>query len=678
MKVAFSGNIIISMHSDPAVDIDFCCWGPFSSQNVCDSLACNKVVSCSYSSSWTEVCNIPTGITGQYYILIITNYSNLPCNIIFSQTGGTGTTDCTILPPPCSSNSPICAGQTLQLTANAVNGATYHWHGPAGFTSSTQNPSIPNAQVINSGDYYLRITVGGQPSPDSSKTTAHIYQPLANAGNDTTIPNGVYTVLHGYATNGTGAYHYHWSPDSLLIDPDVRVPTTRNLYSSTIFKLKITDDTAGCTATDNMTVNISGGALGVGAIADPSTICFGQTSQLQAVASGGTGTYTFSWTGPGGFTSGIQNPTVQPIVTSVYTVSINDGYNTISNTVTVYVNPLPVADPGTDKTIPYGTYIYLNGSVTGGSSNYFYSWTPADLLINPNVQNPQTVNLTANTIYSLVVTDLVTNCVSDNQANVTVNVTGSALNVNPMATPPWICKGDTTQLHALAGGGNVGFYQYTWTSNPPGFSSTDADPFVNPVINTIYTLNLWDGFNPASGSTTVSIYPEPIIHLGPADSSVCIYETVNLDAGNPGGIYLWSNGESTQTISVSATGIIYEEQHYTVRVTNENGCSSESAINLDFSFNACTGINDHSDDNGIEIYPNPARGIITIEGTNLNKNMDVTLISALGQSVAHYILNGNPSGKSILTADLTFLPKGIYLVRISNDNYLQTIKLIIE
>ena len=132
MKVATPGNIIIQMHSEPAKDIDFCCWGPFTSQDCCNQLTQPKVVSCSYSSSAYETCNIPNGQTGEYYMLIITNFSNQPCNIILQQTGGTGTTDCSILPPPCFNNSPICTGQTLQFTAQAVAGATFHWWGQIG------------------------------------------------------------------------------------------------------------------------------------------------------------------------------------------------------------------------------------------------------------------------------------------------------------------------------------------------------------------------------------------------------------------------------------------------------------------------------------------------------------------------------------------------------------------
>ncbi|MEC7863432.1 MAG: gliding motility-associated C-terminal domain-containing protein, partial [Bacteroidota bacterium] len=55
------------------------------------------VEDCSYSPNPTETCNITNAVTGQFYILLITNYSNQVCNIDFSQTGGNGTTDCCIL-----------------------------------------------------------------------------------------------------------------------------------------------------------------------------------------------------------------------------------------------------------------------------------------------------------------------------------------------------------------------------------------------------------------------------------------------------------------------------------------------------------------------------------------------------------------------------------------------------
>jgi hypothetical protein len=678
MKVKNSGNIIINMHSEPAHDIDFCCWGPFPDQNACNSLTSNKIVSCSYSTAANETCTIPTGVTGQYYILIITNYSNQPCNIIFSQTGGTGSTDCSILPPACTSNSPICAGQTLQFTAQTVANALYRWTGPNNYHAYVQNPTILNAQPINSGNYYLNIMVGGQPSVDSSHTVVRVYKPVANAGNDTTIPNGVYTQLHGSVTGGSGHYAYHWTPAAKLVNPNVKNPTTVNLFATTIFTFRATDDSAGCVGQDNITVNIAGGALGVALVATPDKICRGETSVLQAMGSGGAGNYTYKWYFPSGDSTTIQNPTVQPTETSTYTCYISDGYNHTTNTVTVTVIQLPVANAGPNISIPYGTYIFLQGSVTGGSGEYFYTWSPTDKLVNSHVQSPQTSNLTGTTLYSLVVSDLETGCISDNQANVSVEVTGGPLSVSPVATPNWICTGETTQLHASAGGGNVGFYDYTWGSNPPGFTSTEPDPFVSPTVNTTYTVTVDDGYNNISGSTDISIYDSPYIHMGPPDSTVCTYAAVTLDAGNPGATYLWSNGEATQTIEVMSAGIGDETQPYTVQVTNEHGCISTSTINVHFTFSACTGINDRNRSGIVRLYPNPNHGVFTIEVLGIAKEITTTISNLVGQKIVTFILPKKEEGKFMMTADLKNLPKGVYQVRFESDNFFQTEKLVIQ
>jgi hypothetical protein len=678
MRVGSEGNFILEIQSEPARDIDFCCWGPFNTPNSCSQLTCNKVVSCDYGPGTTKTCTIPYSYVGQYYMIVVANFSNLPCNILFTQTGGTGMTDCTILPPPCSANSPLCLGQTIQLTAQSVLSGTYQWTGPNGFVSGVQNPTIPDAQLINAGDYYLHVFVNGIPDPDSSKATVNIYQPQAEAGNDTMIQNGVNITLHGSGSQGSGSYKYHWEPANLLVDPDVASPVTVNLFSAMIFTLTVTDDSASCQAEDFVTVSISGGPLAVNGIAIPSTICSGEITQLNAFGSGGTGLYSYHWTGPGNFSSNLQNPTVQPLVTTTFTVEINDGYNTITNTVTVDVIPLPVANAGEDKSIPFGTYTFLNGSVDGGTSNYFYSWEPANKLINPNVQFPQTRNLTTTTVYSLTVTDLVTNCVSGNQANVSIEVTGGALNANPVATPDWICRGDTTQLYASAGGGNVGFYEYNWISDPAGFTSQEKDPFVYPVENTIYHVTVFDGFNSAEGNTTVSLYPEPFIHLGPPDTSLCLYDTIMLDAGNPGCSYLWSNGATTKTILVQAAGIAPEIQRYDVKVSNEHGCSTSSEITINFLFSSCTGMNEGRVDPPMIIFPNPSDGKITLRTVLPTAKSVVTVLNLLGNEVYKEYLPAGPNAITEIPVDLSQLPKGIYFFRLTSPEGSRMSKIIIR
>jgi hypothetical protein len=70
--------------------------------------------------------------------------------------------------PSAGSNSPITEGNSINLTASPVSGATYTWTGPGGFTSSSQNPVIPNATPANSGIYTVFVTVNGCVSETAS------------------------------------------------------------------------------------------------------------------------------------------------------------------------------------------------------------------------------------------------------------------------------------------------------------------------------------------------------------------------------------------------------------------------------------------------------------------------------------------------------------------------------
>src|SRR5690554_1088453 len=121
MKIAESGPMQLSLgqknYSGSGKDIDFAMWGPFTDLPI----GCNQVMGggvaplqCSYSSSATETIGLgmtggtgggqstpPNAQAGEYYILLLTNYSEDPGFISLEQTGGTGATDCSII-SPCS------------------------------------------------------------------------------------------------------------------------------------------------------------------------------------------------------------------------------------------------------------------------------------------------------------------------------------------------------------------------------------------------------------------------------------------------------------------------------------------------------------------------------------------------------------------------------------------------
>ncbi|MCS6904307.1 MAG: fibronectin type III domain-containing protein, partial [Bacteroidia bacterium] len=85
----------------------------------------------------------------------------------------------TIWPAPSAiramNNGPICAGQTLQLSATLVPGATYQWSGPNGFNSNEINPTLSNAQPTQSGIYTLSVQLGSCVAPIA--TTQVVIEP---------------------------------------------------------------------------------------------------------------------------------------------------------------------------------------------------------------------------------------------------------------------------------------------------------------------------------------------------------------------------------------------------------------------------------------------------------------------------------------------------------------------
>lgn len=115
LEISDPGDIIMNLSAP--TDIDFVIWGPYPNlataqatcgnhQNVvadinCDWLGICDAEGCSYSPAANENPGIPNAQVGEVYVLLITNYANNVQNITLTQTGGSGSTDCTILTPEC-------------------------------------------------------------------------------------------------------------------------------------------------------------------------------------------------------------------------------------------------------------------------------------------------------------------------------------------------------------------------------------------------------------------------------------------------------------------------------------------------------------------------------------------------------------------------------------------------
>ncbi|MBR5651558.1 MAG: hypothetical protein IKW93_05015, partial [Bacteroidales bacterium] len=462
----------------------------------------------------------------------------------------------------------LCQGEPTTISVTAYNGDetnySYSWTStPAGFTSNNASFTVtPNVTTT----YTVIVTDGISTLTDDVTITVNEL-PITEAGVDIAIYNGETATLNGSVTGNSNSYSYLWSPAEYLDDPTIPNPTTIPLFSSVVFTLIGTDIETGCQSTDFMTVIITGDPLSISEVtATPDVMCLGESATLLVIANGGSETYTYSWISePSGFTSDLQSPIVTPETTTTYIVTVSDGENSVSGSVTVTVNELPITEAGDDIEIYPTLSVTLDGSVTGNSDSYSYLWSPAEYLNDPTIPNPTTVKMYETTVFTLVGTDIVTGCQTSDF--MTVIVSGDSLTIEVAATADVLCYGESSTVSVTANGGN-GNYTYSWTSEPEGFISSESSFTVTPEVTTTYMVTVTDGQSSVSNSVTVIVNELPITEAG---DDIEIYPTlsVTLDGSVTGNSdsysYLWSPAEllNDPTIPNPTTVKMYETTVFT-------------------------------------------------------------------------------------------------------------------
>ncbi|MFZ4465378.1 MAG: T9SS type A sorting domain-containing protein, partial [Bacteroidales bacterium] len=246
----------------------------------------------------------------------------------------------------------LCFGESTDLYAYTSGGAgayTFTWtSNPAGFESNIQNPTVvPDITTT----YHISV-FDGQITVNSSITVVVKPVPTAVAGDDQTINMGTNTTLHGLYYGGSGNFSYLWSPADSLANPAVgeheQNPMTKVMVDTanpTVFTLQILDNNGCNSEPDQMTVFVGGAMLSVFASTTEEVICRGESSSVSAAASGGAGTFSYSWTSrPPGIVSPESELEVTPELTTTYFVNVSDGYFNVIDSVQIVVNQLPQVD----------------------------------------------------------------------------------------------------------------------------------------------------------------------------------------------------------------------------------------------------------------------------------------------------------------------------------------------
>jgi hypothetical protein len=246
-------------------------------------------------------------------------------------------------------------------------------------------------------------------------------------------------------------------------------------------------------------------------------------------------------------------------------------------------------------------------------------------------------------------------CSASTSASITVF---SSPTLTTVANNTLICAGQSSTL--TASGANT----YTWTG-----AGTGATIAVSPTITSTYTVT-GTGTNNCTGSAvkTITVNPAPIINATTSNSLLCIGQSATLTATGAAS-YSWTGGgnSATEIVSPSVT------TNYTVTATGTNNCTGTAVVTQ--SVSSCVGLytTAKAENEMFVLFPNPFTDLVSISTGNLQGNVRISVINALGQVVFSKQVNEtNP------TINLSDLPKGIYFVKLSSDLYPEKIVKLIK
>lgn len=486
--------------------------------------------------------------------------------------GGTATASASITQPTqlnvtaTSSNTITCAQPTATLTASASGGTpnySYVW-----FNNDTDNQTTVDA----GGSYSVTATdLNGCTKVTTVNVSSNTAVPNATAGPDAVLTcSQTSVVLNGQGSSSGTNFSYTWTTTNgnivsgaNTLTPTVNAPGT--------YILAVTNTINGCTATDAAVVTANQTPPTAAATGGQLTCT---TTSVQLNVTTNATQPGFVWTGPNGFTSTLQNPSVTEIGT--YQVVVTNGSNncTATSTANVTINNTP---PTVTATASGQLTCSVSSIVLSGNSNgVSYSWTGpngfSSTQQDPTVGAPGTYTLSATGSNG---------CIASDTAVVQQNTTppGATASANGQLN----CVSTTVQLNGGSSGSNP---SYSWTG-PNNFTST----LQNPVVNTPgdYSLLVTSGQNgcTSSASTTVvqNIAPPTASAVTPV-SLTCVSATVQLDgtasSQGPSFTALWTTADGNIISGATTlTPVVDEPGTYKLMVTNNNnGCMSTSTVTV--------------------------------------------------------------------------------------------------
>jgi hypothetical protein len=491
----------------------------------------------------------------------------------------------------------FCQGGSVTLTA--ASAGSYLWSNGANTQSIT---------VTTGGSYSVNVSTNGCSATSTPTVVSILPSPTAvitNTGS-TTFCSGGSVVLNAPTAPTGSTFTYVWRLNGNPITGATAQTFTANAAGA--YSLVVTNN-QGCTATSaNTTVVVNALPTATITASGSTTICAGASVTLSAPAGA-----AYVWS------NGATTQSIAASTAGAYTVTVNsNGCTATSSATTVTVNALPIATisasgatnlcQGSSVTLtasPATTYLWSTGATTPSitvntAGNYSVASTTNGCTAS---SAPTTINVQALPSASISVIGATTFCqgasvtltassagsylwsngattqtiVATTPGNYTVQVSSNGCSATSSAIPVVVNALPTASINAA---GPTSFCQggtVTLTAAPASaYLWSNGATTSSITVNTSgsYGVQLTNALGCTAQATPVvvnvqSLPTTPQIVVN-GSLALCPGATVTLSAPTAAS-YLWTNGATTQTISVSTAA------NYGLTVANAAGCSAAAA-----------------------------------------------------------------------------------------------------
>ena len=436
----------------------------------------------------------------------------------------------------------LCLGDSISLTVQAVTldttmSLTWKYNGSI-IGQGTSVKYLPSGQ----GTYSIELVAEGSYTTTTNKT--YDVSVISGSSNNVSITySGSTQLCQGEALTlnlPTGYTDILWNTGDTT---STITATQTGAYSATMKTSGV-----GCSFASN-TVNVTVSANPTATVSSTSgnAICDGTSADLTAP----TGMSSYEWYKGGTQIVGANTNTLSVSTAGNYQVKVtnSNGCSTLSTAYGMAVNSLPTGSISNASSLEFceGDSVVLSGP-TGMT----YDWSTGATTSSIVVSNTATVGLTITNTEGCSAALTAVDVIANQVPSLTVS-NGGALE---------FCFGGSVNLQASGG-----FASYAWSNG-----STNQNIIATTAGNYTVTGTTSDGCSATSSATSVTVNANPVATITNAGSSVlCAGDSTTLSAPSGMSAYLWSNGETTASITTSTAA------NYSVTVTNADGCSATSA-----------------------------------------------------------------------------------------------------